>query len=307
MKSQPYFPVHGNTGIYRRLKGADRRNLLSCLQLPVLHISDVTVRGPDPGPLVHGLQHIHSLSCCCLRDNLALHTTLHSDLACLFQHCRVIGLPGCVDKHPLNLACGKGLRADIRIIYHNSKRQVHSFLCDLKERSLLALGTFIRIHNGFRQCIHKQFFALIPVKALVQMFIYPVHRQVYLAILVDSFLLLHLVIQNKGHLAALNAKYPALIRQLIAGHVFLGKKHSQTTACQDKYEQQNQHRDSAAVTFSSSAHPVLQFPNDCFYSTTKQSVCTNYLLTIYSHYGGNRYKSPVCAALLWLHRLRRYS
>ena len=139
------------------------------------------------------------------------------------------------------------------------------------------------------------------------MFIYPVHRQVYLAILVDSFLLLHLVIQNKGHLAALNAKYPALIRQLIAGHVFLGKKHSQTTACQDKYEQQNQHRDSAAVTLSSSAHPVLQFPNDCFYSTTKQSVCTNYLLTIYSHYGGNRYKSPVCAALLWLHRLRRYS
>ena len=269
MKSQPYFPVHGNAGIHRRLKGADRRNLLSCLQLPVFHISDITVRRSYPGPLFHGLQYIHSLSCRRLCDNLALYTALDPDLSCFFQHCRVIGLPGGVDKHPLDLACGKGLSADICIIHHNPKGQVHSILCDLKERSLLSLGTFIRIHNGVRQCIHQQFFSLIPVKALVQMFIYPVHGQVHLAALVDSLLLLHLVIQNKGHLAVLNTKYPALIRQLIAGHVFLGKKHSQTTACQDKYEQQNQYRDSAAVTFSSSAHPVLQFPKDCFYSTTK--------------------------------------
>ena len=194
MESQPDLFIHGNACVYRRLKGTLRRYLFPGFQPAVLNIADIAVLRAHPGPLFHGFQHIHGLSLLKFCQDWAFHPALFPYLPCFLDYRGIVRLPQGVNEHALNLACGKGLGPYVRVIDHKAQRQIHAVIRHLKKRAFFPLCILIRVNNGLRKGIDQKLLALVPVKTLVQIFIHPFHRQIYLSILVNTLFFLQFII-----------------------------------------------------------------------------------------------------------------
>ena len=130
------------------------------------------------------------------------------------------------------------IHPDIRVVQNQAQRQIR-FISTLQQYVLTsATGRpGVGRDHFLRQGVHQYFLPVIPVKTLIQIGIYPVYRQISLAVFVNPPDFLFFIIQENSDFIITAVVNPAQVGSFISRHISFIAVNSGCTCHQQQKDQ----------------------------------------------------------------------